>query len=423
MLRTTAIVLVAASSVAGLILPALSAHWSDAWSSHNIEKLVCLRRVEERSACQQRISNPASSTSASNTAGSRGSGGCTAVGPAVGDDTAGGRCAAGIFKGTRADLMGVFDPECACKPDTIKRQLPSPRVWHTLKERIDGQLKHVATNLTIDSGERNTSFSPKHIQEWLNVRGQLDNWAEKEPERRYAGFYRHPQMFLHSWMLALLGALVVRLDVMGWCFVRFLLATTLWGVTRSVHFWRAFTIHTDPDRMIFSYLHWDVSKLSFVLDQVLFWLSCYFIASLCIKWQRERASMQKELGEAVADVAPKRPDEFEYAKGKVFKSLATLNEKFKAWQIASAALALTFLYLTVVYWRLTTVDRDMRSHGKRGSFGALIFLACASSEQQPAALELLREIHPVGMWRTTVSVILAIGSFVLPAIRTVMELL
>jgi hypothetical protein len=271
-------------------------------------------------------------------------------------------------------------------------------------------------------------------------------------DTQYREFYPHIKMLLNPWMILVLGVLIWWMDysehknpekpraqLLAWRDLIY--GAALWLLVHWLHLFRPLIRLQDPlreSRKIVSYLHFEVSPFAFAADQLFFYLMCIEVAILCRQWRRVSnntvASLQNQ----------DRPLQA------TLKHLATA---FFQWQIASAALALAFLYLTVVYWRLIWKFHSMEhipsavlTHvlwGIAWCFASLPLKAAWDGWQEArhtelqdvfftlkdgkdvnvanARLTLLQQVHPVGLWPVVASAIVAIGSFLGPVLKAVID--
>ena len=336
--------------------------------------------------------------------------------------------------------MTTWASAAVASAEALKAQAAVP-AGTTVRGAADAALVY------INRSAMNGASGPKSEQ--LKVYGELRRLSERE-DVQFRGFFGHIQMYMHSWMILVLGILLFltcarlgsasplcRCD----CATAVLFGLVLFATVHGPHLIRALYVwpKSDEGRRIVSYLHLDISLTSFCWDQTFFLFVCCQVALLCRLWFRIYR-------EAPEEGAPPRLDP-------PLAALRDFSHTFHRWQIESALLAAAFLYLTVVYWRLIWKYQStqhvisavlthalwavawvyaslplMRSWDKwqsaRWAAIGVIHKEMGKSHSHPhpqqrvetlnARLGLLQSLHPIGVWTVVASVIVAIGSFLAP---------
>jgi hypothetical protein len=111
------------------------------------------------------------------------------------------------------------------------------------------------------------------------------------------------------------------------------------------HIWRA-CLGNDPERKVFSFVHWDLYPRSSCVDHVEFFLVCLAISMLCWRWKADALKARRTALRLrillCRSGAPRSRDDERGLRPSVL--LSALNRAFHAWQVTSLVIAAVFLY-------------------------------------------------------------------------------
>jgi hypothetical protein len=118
----------------------------------------------------------------------------------------------------------------------------------------------------------------------------------------------------------------------------------IWAVWGGLSLLRAWP-QADASRTIFSFVHWDVSKIEFFLQEVRSYLLCVLVASIWRHAEIRGRKWARRWAAVLGTNATFNPEHLN-------RCADTLGERVQRWHVDSLLLGLAFLPWTLYYWSL-----------------------------------------------------------------------